>query len=192
MRIALVGSRDLALPKYKKEAETFYKVCKRFAELGITMHSGGALGADYIAELAYAAAIKEGKANPSQVVIFTPWKGFQANRGANNVLVHLHRIAPVTPQHTELVRQVHPAFDRLTRPMLLLHSRNCNQILGDNFKSPVDMVVCWTSDGTTKGGTATAIRLAEMYNIKVVNLGGSGLQEKLLEIKNELRAHFIF
>lgn len=192
MRIALVGSRELGASKYNKEAQLYFKVCKRFAELGIIMHSGGALGADYIAEEAYCAAIKEGKANPNQVVIYTPWKGFQANRGTSNCLVSLHKVATITQAHIDLVKEIHPNFRALTRPMQLLHGRNCNQILGDNFKSPVDLVVCWTNDGTTKGGTATAIRLAEKYNIKVINLGGGDIERKLLEIKAELRAHFIF
>lgn len=192
MRIALVGSRELALPKYSKEKQLFFKVCKRFAELGVTMHSGGALGADYVAEEAYFSAIQEGTANPNQVVIYTPWEGFQANRGTNNCLSSLHKVATVTEAHLTIVREIHPNFNALTNPMKLLHGRNCNQILGDNFRSPVDLVICWTNDGTIKGGTATAIRLAQKHNIKVINLGGGDIEKKLLEIKAELRAHFIF
>jgi len=59
-----------------------------------------------------------------------------------------------------------------------LHARNCMQVLGQNLNTPVKFVLCWTSDGaTTKqectkatGGTGTAIKIANHYNIPVFNL----------------------
>jgi hypothetical protein len=51
-----------------------------------------------------------------------------------------------------------------------LHARNVCQILGDDFATPVEYVICWTPGAQTMGGTATAIKLAEKHNIPVINL----------------------
>ena len=52
-----------------------------------------------------------------------------------------------------------------------LHARNCFQILGAKLDTPVSDVVCWTPNGSGSGGTGQAIRLAEMMNIPVWDLG---------------------
>lgn len=51
------------------------------------------------------------------------------------------------------------------------HARNVCQVLGVDLGTPSKFVMCWTQDGKTKGGTATAIRVAEHHNIPVFNLG---------------------
>ena len=175
LKISFIGSRKLSEPQFKEQADHFYAVAFRCAELGIILRSGGANGADLIAETAYSDAIKAGKASESQVEIFVPWKPFQAIRGKNNPLHHLH-ILPTDPvlikQSEKMVRETHPAPNKLSQGAMKLHSRNMNQVFGLDLKSPIDANVCWTEGGIKSGGTASAITLSERNNIPVFNFGG--------------------
>lgn len=172
---SFIGSRKLAEIQYVEQARHFYIIAYRCAELGIGIRSGGASGSDFIAEQAYADAIKDGKASIEQVEIFVPWKPFQAVRGQNNPLHHLH-ILPTDPalikQAEQMVRQIHPAPNRLSQGAMKLHSRNMNQVFGLDLKSPIKGNVCWTEGGITSGGTRSAIELCERNGIPVFNFGG--------------------
>jgi hypothetical protein len=65
-----------------------------------------------------------------------------------------------------------------------MHGRNAQIVLGDDLKTPVDFVVCWTPDGKLTGGTAMALRIAFDYDIPIFNLG-SRLGE--VEVLKKLR-----
>jgi hypothetical protein len=41
------------------------------------------------------------------------------------------------------------------------------------------MVVCWTKDGKSSGGTGQALRIAEYYSIPIFNLKNDGAIEQL-------------
>jgi hypothetical protein len=60
-----------------------------------------------------------------------------------------------------------------------LHARDCHQVLGQHLKDPVQFVLCWTENGLVKGGTATAIKLAELHGIPVFNAGTDVDEEQL-------------
>ena len=67
--------------------------------------------------------------------------------------------------------------------------RNTYQILGKNLRDPVDFVLCWTPftrKGDPKGGTSQAIRIAEAYNIPVINLGYEKVLSEMEELVKEL------
>ena len=51
-------------------------------------------------------------------------------------------------------------------------SRNMHQILGPEIGSSPksEFVVCWTSNGKKKGGTAYAMKAAEYFGIPIFNL----------------------
>ena len=189
LRIALIGSRKLSEKQFQKEAKLFYQVAFRCAELGIILRSGGADGADLIAETAYRDAIYAGKAINSQVEIFIPWKSFQAVRGVNNPLHHLH-VVPSDPvlikQSEDMVRKTHPAPDRLSRGAMKLHSRNMNQVFGLDLQTPIEANICWTENGDVVGGTRSAIVLCEQNNIPVFNLGRPDQDVVLEEIRQFL------
>jgi hypothetical protein len=51
-----------------------------------------------------------------------------------------------------------------------LMARNCHQVLGQDLKTPVDFIVCWTKNGNINGGTGQALRIAKKLNIPVYNL----------------------
>lgn len=186
-RIAFIGSRKLAEPAHNEAANLFYHVAKTCAELGHILRSGGAAGADYIAELAYFDAINATTADPDQVEIYVPWKNFQATRGINNPLHHLHVIPsdPVLVQRAnEMVYNTHPNPRALSQGALKLHSRNMNQVFGLDLNTPIDLCICWTEHGIKSGGTASAITLCERNNIPVFNLGEPNAQDVLDALNN--------
>lgn len=186
-RIAFIGSRKLAEPSHNEAANLFYHIAKTCAELGHIIRSGGAAGADYIAELAYFDAINATKADPDQVEIYVPWKNFQATRGINNPLHHLHVIPsdPVLVQRAnEMVYNTHPNPRALSQGALKLHSRNMNQVFGLDLNTPIDLCICWTEHGIKSGGTASAITLCERNNIPVFNLGEPNAQNVLDVLNN--------
>jgi hypothetical protein len=55
-------------------------------------------------------------------------------------------------------------------------ARNVHQVLGEDLKRPVKMIICWTPDGSLdgkgrdSGGTGMALRLAADYPVKIFNL----------------------
>jgi hypothetical protein len=138
-------------------------LAQALSEIGWTLRSGGAKGAD----VAFEAPLLD-----TQKEIFLPWPGFSS----------LHRKAASTdkliaenPQFVrclEITRAHHPTPSKLGENSMLLHSRNACQVMGWDL-SPASyskFVVCWTSDGKASGGTGQAIRIAKALNIPVVNL----------------------
>lgn len=99
--------------------------------------------------------------------IWLPWKGFN---GSKSEFI----LSPSgTVQHDRamaIASCIHPAWDRCTYTAKMLHARNVLQILGSDFETPVDRVICWTPNAAVVGGTATALRLAQQYDIEIVNL----------------------
>ena len=74
----------------------------------------------------------------------------------------------------------HPAWDRCSHYAKALHGRNSMIMLGRNLDDPVDMVICWTPDGLTTGGTGQALRIAQSMNIPVFNFGhGSHIEQTI-------------
>lgn len=187
--IAFIGSRKLAEDRFSDMANTFYNVAKVAAAAGFIIRSGGAEGADNIAEWAYHDALAEGTAYPHQVEIFIPWRGFA--KGAPLEHLHLMPSNPVAIRKTiDMVKEIHPAPDKLSQGAMKLHCRNMNQILGMDLNEPVKFCVCWTENGLTKGGTASAIRLCESLGIPVFNLGHPDL-DHMLDMLDDYACKFL-
>lgn len=137
-------------------------IARRFGDMGYTLRSGGADGAD--------TAFEEGcdETSGGEKEIWLPWKYFNGR----------HSTFFPTDKHFEIASQVHPAWNYLTKPSRSLHARNVGQILGADLNTPVDFVLCYTKDGaqtkeevnSNTGGTGTAVKLASMHNIPVFNL----------------------
>lgn len=149
-----IGSRETPADIYKKMTE----ISKILDQKGYTLRSGGAEGAD--------SAFEDSTENKE---IFIPWTGFN------------HRETPYVgagPKALELAEKLHPNWKGLKNPVKLLIGRNTYQVLGKNLDSPSKFVVCWTNDGAeykgqvgiSTGGTGTAIKLAAINNIPVINL----------------------
>jgi len=122
----------------------------------VPLRSGHADGADW--------AFEQGA--QELCIAYLPWRGFNK---------HLKSAArtPVCEQPeavAALVREFHPAPERLSAGVRKLHGRNMFQVLGSRLNQPSSAVVCWTPDGRVVGGTATAIKLALAHGIPVYNL----------------------
>lgn len=71
-----------------------------------------------------------------------------------------------------IVRNYHPCYDRIQSEYAkALLARNVYQVLGSDLNTPSEIVFCYTDNGETVGGTSIAIRIAQHYDIPIVNLG---------------------
>lgn len=129
---------------------------------GWVLRSGGAPGAD--------SAFEKGCDNANgKKEIFIPFQNFNYHRSP---------LYPPSPEAHELAKTIHPVYNRLSIRAKALIARNMHQILGADLDTPVDCVVCWTSDGCESflsynrhtGGTGSAIALASLHDIPVFNI----------------------
>lgn len=135
------------------------------AEAGYVLRSGAADGAD--------AAFEQGAdAARGAKEIYLPWAGFNGSSG----------IVPSLSRGESIVKDLHPAWPRLSQGAKKLHSRNAFQVLGPNLNSPVAFVLCWTPDAaqtheertSRTGGTGMAIAIASLRGIPVINMARDG------------------
>ena len=128
------------------------------ARTGWHLSSGGADGADS----AFA-----GGAPAGQRTVWLPWRGYNGHRGPD-----CRVLSPaVLEACIEIAAPLHPAWDRCSPAVRKLHARNAAVLLGETLDRPVDAVVAWSSQGRVEGGTGMAIRIAEVRDIPVLNLG---------------------
>jgi hypothetical protein len=123
------------------------------ANNGWLLRSGGADGADKAFENGCDKA--SGKKE-----IYLPWRGFNGS---------ISTLFP-TKKAFELAATIHPAWNRCSPAARKLHARNTQQVLGMELNDPADLVICWTKNGKDVGGTATALKLSRMNNIRIINL----------------------
>lgn len=145
-------------------------VAANLEELGWTLRTGGAQGAD--------SAFFGGLATTDLVEVYIPWEGFQGFTRANPQICN---IADLTPSLLNtafaVAEEHHPAWHMLTGPAQRLMARNSFQVLGPDLETPSDCVICWTPKGEIKGGTGQALRIAASHDIPVINLGSCSLEE---------------
>jgi len=145
-----IGSRNTPISLVK---EINY-ITKALARNNYILRSGGAQGADTYFENGCDLANGDKE-------IYLPWKNFNGNK--SNLYI-------ITEEAKALARKFHPNGNYLTESVLKLMARNCYQVLGKSLNVPVDLVICWTSDGKDSGGTGQALRIARYYKIPVYNL----------------------
>lgn len=155
MIYAGIGSRSTPIEVIDK----MIALSSYMATQGHLLRSGAADGADR--------AFEHGCDNAGGTKeIWLPWRGFN---GSKSDLI-LPEFGAQFDRAMALAESVHPAWHRCTSAAVRLHARNVLQILGADFNTPVDRVICWTPNAAIVGGTATALRLAQQYNIEIVNL----------------------
>lgn len=150
---------------------TMQKLGKRLAELGYTLRSGSAQGADQAFETGCDLVLDSNKQ------IFLPWPSFESSFRA--IHGHTNFDRPLREAH-RIAASVHPAWSQMEQGPKALHARNVHQVLGPllDEETKSSFVICWTPNGAIKasecdvstGGTGTAIRIAERYNVPVINL----------------------
>lgn len=140
---------------------------------GWILRSGGAAGAD---TAFWNGCYQAG----GQAEIFVPWRGFNDSDS---------KLFSVPEAAFDLVRQFHPAPDRLSQGAMKLMARNCQQILGENLDDPTKLVICWTVGAKGGGGTGQAIRMAKHYGIPVVDLCNQTTDESVASINAVLKRY---
>lgn len=126
------------------------------------LRSGAAPGAD----AAFEAGCDEAQ---GQKEIYLPWRRF-------NGYPHDGALHDPSEAAMELAAQYHPGWRYLKRSVKKLIARNGHQVLGQDLKTPVDLVVCWTPDGSLdgtgskSGGTGQALRIAYDHLISIANM----------------------
>lgn len=157
-------------------------LAKALGLAGYTLRSGGADGAD--------AAFETGACEvDAPRDIFIPWKGFN---GSTSTLIG------ASPEALAMAKSVHPRWFLLearvkagkSKAPMIMHGRNCYQVLGLTLDVPTSFVLCWTPDGCedestrskATGGTATAIALASRKKIGVINLKNNASRIRFNEL----------
>jgi len=143
-----------------------------------TLRSGAATGADTFFE--------EGVEQTKHKEIFIH-KGYVHGRRANSPQSVFD--ASQYPDWSEAMRiasEVHPAWHRCGEDARGLHARNIYQVLGPgmNPRSYSSMVICWAIPdihGVPEGGTRTAWKVAELYDIPRFNLAVRADRDRIEE-----------
>jgi hypothetical protein len=89
----------------------------------------------------------------------------------------------VTEKSNSIVKEIHPAPDRLTPGAVKLMARNTNQIFGKNLDSTVDFVLFYAQETKDplrpKGGTGQAVEMARRKGIPTINMADANWREQL-------------
>ena len=116
-------------------------------------------------------------------IVYLPWSGFNSGLTLQtpHVVYYEQVCAKAKNAARDSVREFHPNSGALNRTAWKFMGRNYLQIMGSKPKpNPVQAVICWTPDGRGGGGTGQAIRIAEHYNIPVLDLGKGSEPSKTL------------
>lgn len=184
-----IGSRETPKHIQLVMAELAYYLAKQ----GWMLNSGGADGADLAFQIGCEKFCKEHKKSFAEYQqIFLPWDGFNSLkvREDNGCYVYKKDTVPI-----DLIKELHPSPNSILAKssVTALMSRNAYQVLGMDLKTPVKMIICYSSQtifddkGLIKdvaGGTGQAVRIAYKYHIPVFNLA---ISEHLLRIENMLK-----
>lgn len=124
----------------------FERTGEYLASKGHTLRSGGAAGCDSAFE-----------------------RGCDAVNGAKDIFYPADSTKRAEEIAQSVINDAHWGHLRLC--VRRLHARNVLQVLGRDFETPSDFLICWTKDGKDIGGTATAIKLARLHKIPIINAG---------------------
>lgn len=114
---------------------------------------------------------------------YIPWNGFN-DRLSDGVSV-LTLEQGDRDKALDIIKEVHPAFDKLSLGAKKLHARNAYQVLGIYLDTPSKFLICYAqvdAQGVPKGGTRTAWVLAQMLDIPCFNLGNDRDYERVTKL----------
>ena len=150
-----IGSRDTPEQILKK-----MRACsKRLKELGFTLRSGGAKGAD--------SAFEQWGGVGAE--IYLPFDVFEGKHDNGYHFIN----AQFLPTYNEAVRmasEFHPNWPACTERAKQMHTRNVYQVLGQSLDKPSLFLLCWTNGGKVVGGSGQALRVAKAYDVPIFNL----------------------
>ena len=137
--------------------QTMTTMAEWLALKGWHLSSGGAQGAD--------SAFARGAPQDSRSV-YLPWKDYNNLADPSCIPLTSSQLSACT----DVVRPLHPAWNRCSPTARKLHARNAAILLGADLHRPVNAVIAWTKGGAVTGGTSMALRIAEKYDISTFNL----------------------
>ena len=161
--------------------EKMFVIGEELARAGWCLRSGYADGADR--------AFSDGASTVpnARMEIFLPWEKFNGAPTNHPAFIYGDRHTLLAQAAAEkLAMFVHPAWHNCSVGAKKLHTRNVYQVYGANLDKVSDMVICWTPNGETVGGTATAIRLARRAGIPIFNLGNTDALDEACTFANWL------
>lgn len=173
MIYAGIGSRETP----QDVLEDMVSVGHHLANIGWTLRSGGAGGAD----TAFERGCDQGNGTKE---IFIPWNGF-----SGRYLNEYGLIVYQDPQAEEIASKFHPNWSACKDGARKLHSRNVAQILGADIDTDLqtDLVICWTKNASGAGGTGQALRIAKHYGIPIFDLGNPRNYDHLTDFVQKAR-----
>ena len=126
--------------------------------------------------------------------LFLPWKGFR-NSPSNYILDHMPEEMIAKAKEICMHKDVTPWLPNMKDTHQSLHINSVFQILGPflNSEDKSDFVVCYTKNGeTTKeecnkdtGGTATAIKIANLYSVRVYNIARQDHFDRIMKMVSQ-------
>lgn len=142
---------------------------------GYTLRSGGAVGADYSFEM--------GASNP---IIYSPNDKHHPASGKPSII-------PDVEQYRDMAGKCCLHFSSIKSKYVRdLHTRNICQVIGHEPQNVVrsDFLIAYTLNGDYLGGTTTALRCAELFDVPIFNFGKYHSTEvQKTELKNFLKQH---
>jgi hypothetical protein len=158
--ITVIGSRET--PEWV--LEEMKRIMNEHIEEGYIVRSGGAAGADHVATQF---------APPEYREIYLPWDSFNGlyHNGKDILRWDFSPVKKDATATAQEVRDILGAPPLTKQSHINFHSRNMMQVLGYNLDTPSDVVLCYTDGARMIGGTASAIMLARLLEIKIINLG---------------------
>ncbi|AGH07401.1 DprA-like DNA recombination-mediator protein [Sulfitobacter phage phiCB2047-B] len=160
-----IGARRTPI-QYRTSME---KAASSLAKMGFILHSGAAQGADESFELGCNSV--QGRKR-----IFLPFKGFRR---------HQSEYCNPSKEARIIASTFHPNWENVGNTGRNFHARNVYQVLGFDMRTPVCFVLCWTPNGKHVGGTGQALRMADHYEIPILNFAihsQEEISERILEI----------
>jgi len=151
--IAGIGSRQTT-EHILKEMTIIGEWCRRNK---IYIRSGHAPGADQAFE----------RGAMEYCIAYLPWPTFEEKQHG---LGGRYKTPDDWTQLMAHASQFHLAWDKLSPVVRKLMARNSAQVLGLKLNLPVDIVICYTTDGGPSGGTGQAIRIANANKIPIWNM----------------------
>lgn len=164
-----VGSRETA----PDVLALMTRIARRLAELGHTLRTGAAHGADTAFEAGHREAC-----GAERLEVYLPWPNFEVKeRDRRGWFDGVVMVKP-SERAMSVAEMNHPKWRYLTKVQRKLIGRNSHQAFGRKMDSVVRFAVFWTQDGvvdrrmTTRdtGGTGQVIRLLSdavpIYNLQ--------------------------
>lgn len=171
-----IGSRET--PQEILEFQT--RIATRLEKDGWLLSSGGAEGADQ--------AFENGVSSIRNNQIIIAKNGHHGRHSTDGYVNFGNATQLMKNQCDALVSTIHPAWDNMPRWMKNLHSRNVMQILGPELDTPVKFVLYWAPEdrySVAKGGTRTAVVLAQRLGIPTFNMLHTDVIQRLERKYNE-------